>query len=313
MDNRSKIILISGPTASGKSHIAIKIAKKINGEIINADSMQVYKQLKILTARPNKEEQKNIKHHMYGFVNLNKNFSTGEWLKITIKKIKEIKKKNKIPILVGGTGLYFQSIIDGLVQIPEIPLKFRNKIRLIQKKEGQKKFYKKLLKIDFKSKGKFDPNDTQRSIRAFEIKSFTKISMYDWLEKTNSEFKESDFLKLYIDFKREDLIKRITSRTAKMIKAGAVKEVEKFLKIKIKKNQSVSKVIGIDELTQFLKNKIDLTQAEELIIIKTRQYAKRQATWARTRMSTWNKITSNKIDSYIKRLNKSSLKLDQLT
>ena len=125
MDKQSKIILIAGPTASGKSSFAVKIAKKINGEIINADSMQVYKQLKILTVRPNKKEQKNIKHHMYGVVDLNKKFSTGEWLKAAIKKIKEIKKRKKIPILVGGTGLYFQSLIKGLVQIPEIPLKFR--------------------------------------------------------------------------------------------------------------------------------------------------------------------------------------------
>ena len=313
MDKQSKIILISGPTASGKSNFALKIAKKIDGEIINADSMQVYKQLRILTTRPNKKEQKNIKHHLYGNIDLNEKFSTGQWLKTAIKKIKIIRQRKKTPILVGGTGLYFQSLIKGLAEIPKIPLKFRNKVRSMQKKDGQKKFYKKLIKIDPSVKNKFDPSDVQRSVRAFEIKSFTKVSMYDWLEKTNSEFKDNDFLKLYIDFKREDLIKRIAVRTAEMIKLGAVKEVKRFLKVKIKKNQTVSKVIGIDELTQYLKNKINLTQAEELITIKTRQYAKRQATWARTRMSLWIKITPNKIGSYIKKLNKSSLKLDQLT
>ena len=313
MDKQSKIILISGPTASGKSNFAIKIAKKINGEIINADSMQVYKQLKILTARPSKEEQKNIKHHMYGVIDLNKKFSTGQWLNMAVKKIKEIKKRKKIPILVGGTGLYFQSLIDGLVKIPEIPVKFRNKIRLIQKKNGQKKFYKKLIKIDPAVEDKFDSNDTQRSIRAFEIKSFTKISMYEWLKKTKSEFKDKEFLKLYIDFKRKDLIKRITLRTHMMIEEGAIKEVKKFLKAKIKKDLSVNKVIGVDELTQYLKKEVNLEQAKELISIKTRQYAKRQATWARTRMSSWNKITPNEINNYIKKLNKSSLKLDQLT
>ena len=311
MDKKSKIILISGPTASGKSNFAIKIAKKINGEIINADSMQVYKKLKILTARPNKVEQKKIKHHMYGFVDLNKKFSTGQWLNMAIKKVKEIKKKKKIPILVGGTGLYFQSLIDGLVKIPEIPTKFRNKIRLLQKKEGQKKFYKKLLKVDPKSKDKFDPNDTQRSIRAFEIKLFTKISMYEWMNRTKSEFKQDQFLKLYIDFKREDLIKRIFLRSSKMMKKGAVKEVKNFIKLKIKKDLSVNKVIGIDELTQHLDKKITLNQAQELISIKTRQYAKRQATWARSRMSSWEKINPIKIDNYIKKLNKSLLKLDQ--
>ena len=313
MGKQSKIILISGPTASGKSDFAIKIAKKINGEIINADSMQVYKRLKILTARPIKKEWKDIKHHLYGIIDLNKNFSVGQWLKLAIKTIKNIQKRKKIPILVGGTGLYFQSLIDGLVKIPEIPLKFRNKIRLIQKKEGQEKFFKKLLKIDSKIKGKFDSHDTQRSIRAFEIKSFSKISMYDWLNKTKSEFKDDDFLKLYIDFKREDLVKRISLRTKKMIDDGAIKEVKKFNKLKIKKNLSVNKVIGIDELTQHLSRKINLEQVQELISIKTRQYAKRQATWARSRMISWSKITPNKINGYIKKLNKSSLKLDQLT
>ena len=313
MDKQSKIILISGPTASGKSNFAIKVAKKVDGEIINADSMQVYKQLKILTARPNKEEQKKIKHHMYGIVDLNKKFSTGQWLNTAIKKIKEIKKRKKIPILVGGTGLYFQSLIEGLVKIPEIPIKFRNKIRMIQKKNGQKKFYNKLLKIDPMVKDKFDPNDTQRTIRAFEIKSFTKISMYEWINKTKSEFKDEEFLKLYVDFKREDLIKRISSRTIKMIEEGAIKEVKRFIKLKIKKELSVNRVIGIDELTQSLDKKINLDQAKELISIKTRQYAKRQATWARSRMTSWEKINPTMVVDYIKKLKKSSLKLDQLT
>jgi len=311
MDKQSKIVLISGPTASGKSNFAVKIAKKIQGEIINADSMQVYKNLKILTARPNKIEQKDIKHHLYGVIDLNKKFSTGQWLELAIKKIKNIKKKKKIPILVGGTGLYFQSLINGLVKIPEIPLKFRNKVRLMSKREGQKKFYKKLLKLDPKVKDKFDPNDTQRSIRAYEIKSYTDISMYDWLARTESEFKNNDFLKLYIETKREKLIERINLRTLNMINGGAINEVKKFLKLKIRKDQSVNKVIGIAELTQYLNHEVTLDEAKELISIKTRQYAKRQATWARTRMTSWKKIKPTRIDDFVKRLNKSLLKLDQ--
>jgi tRNA dimethylallyltransferase len=301
MDIRSKIILISGPTASGKSNFAVKIANKINGEIINADSMQVYKQLKILTARPNKEEQKNIKHHLYGVVDVNKSFSTGQWLKLAIKKIKEIRKRKKTPILVGGTGLYFQSIINGLVKIPNIPLKLRNKVRFIQKKEGQKKFYKKLLKLDKKVKGKFDSNDTQRSIRAFEIKLYTKVSMYDWLNKTKSEFNENEFLKLYIDSNRQELIKRISLRTVKMLQKGAIEEVKKLSTKKIKKDFSVNKVIGVNELRQYLKKQMTLDEVRKLISIRTRQYAKRQATWARSRMLSWNKISPNKIPSWIKK------------
>ena len=313
MDKQSKIILISGPTASGKSNFAVKIAKKINGEVINADSMQVYKQLKILTARPNKKDQKNIKHHLYGVVNINKNFSTGQWLKLAIKKIKEIRKRKKIPILVGGTGLYFQSLIKGLVKIPNIPLKLRKKVRLIQKKNGQNIFYKKLLKLDKKVKDKIDKNDTQRSIRAFEIKLHTKVSMYDWLSGTKPTFDENQFFKFYINFEREELIKRIKLRTSKMLEKGVIKELKKFNMIKIKKDSSVNKVIGIIELNQYLKNQITLEQVKELIAIRTRQYAKRQATWARSRMSSWKKINPIKIADYIKKLKKSSVKLDQLT
>ena len=312
MDSQSKIILIAGPTASGKSNFAVRLAKKIDGEIINADSMQVYRQLRILTARPNKKEEKKIKHHLYGIINVNKNFSTGQWLKLAIIKIKEIRKRKKIPILVGGTGLYFQSLINGLVKIPNISFKIRNKIRLLQKKIGQKKFYKRLLKLDSKVKKKFDPNDVQRSIRAFEIKTHTKISMYDWFKKTKANFHESAFLKFYINFERKKLIQRIEQRTTHMIKEGAIQEVIRFNKAKIKKNHSAKKVIGIEEITKYLDNQIKLEQAKELIAIKTRQYAKRQATWAKSRMIMWTKIDPRKFLSVIKKINKSSLKLDQL-
>ena len=181
----------------------------------------------------------------------------------------------------------------------------------MQAKEGQKNFYKKLIKLDPKIRNKFDSNDSQRSIRAFEIKSYTKISMHDWLNKTKSQFKDNDFLKLYIDFKREKLIEKISLRTNKMIKEGAIKEVKRFIKLKIKKDHSVKKVIGIDELTQLLKKQINSNEAQELISIKTRQYAKRQATWARSRMTNWKKINPIEINDFLKKLNKSSLKLDQ--
>ncbi|MDC0856106.1 tRNA (adenosine(37)-N6)-dimethylallyltransferase MiaA [Candidatus Pelagibacter sp.] len=312
MDNQSKIILISGPTASGKSNFAIKIAKKINGEIINADSMQVYRQLKIITARPKIKHQKEIKHHLYGIINVNDNFSTGQWLKLATKKINEIKRKKKIPILVGGTGLYFQSLINGLVKIPKIPIRLRNKIRLIHQKEGQKKFYKKLLKLDPLIKNKFDPNDAHRSMRAYEIKLFTKKSMYHWISNTKSFFKESEFLKLYMDCDRKNLIKKISDRSLKMIKDGAILEVKKFSKLKLKKERSANKVIGISEITKYLNNEMKLDETKELISIRTRQYAKRQATWARSKMDSWNKIAPDEISKWIKKINKSSLKLDQL-
>ena len=181
MDLKSKIILIYGPTASGKSDFAIKLAKKIKGEIINADSMQVYKQFRILSARPDPKKYQKIKHHLYGFHDVTKNFSTGDWLKIANQKILQCRKINKTPILVGGTGLYFKALTGGLVNIPKIPINFRNRVRNLHKSIGQKKFFLKLLKIDPLIKDRISSLDVQRSIRAYEIKSFTKKSMISWL------------------------------------------------------------------------------------------------------------------------------------
>ena len=302
MNVSSKIILISGPTASGKSEFAIKVAKKINGEIINADSMQIYKELQILSARPQKKDYQKIKHHLYGFHNAKKNFSVGEWLKLTKKKINEIKRRNKIPILVGGTGLYFKSLIDGLVKIPNVPLKIRNEIRLLNKNLGQDRFFKKLIKLDPKVKSSINPNDVQRSIRAYEVKFFTKKSLNDWYSQTKTYFDKEDFIKIYLDYPREDLIKKISTRSKKMIKSGAIKEVKNFLKLKIKRDKPATRAIGIDEIADYLEKKLDNTQLIEKISIKTRQYAKRQVTWSRGHMSDWKRIHPKDIGSFLKKI-----------
>ena len=302
MDLKSKIILISGPTASGKSNFAIKLAKKINGEIINADSMQVYKELKILSARPDPQNYQKITHHLYGFHNVKKSFSTGDWIKLAVKKINELKKRKKTPIFVGGTGLYFKALTDGLVNIPNIPVRSRNKIRVLQETLGQKKFYQKLLKLDLKSKNKINPTDVQRSIRAYEVKLFTKKSLHDWFRKTKSYFKEDEFYKIYIDYPRKDLIERIEKRTEQMIKMGAINEVKRFIKLKIKKDNSVNKAIGINEIKEFLNHEKELSDIKEKISIKTRQYAKRQSTWARGNMENWFKLQPKEINKFLKKI-----------
>ena len=301
MDLKSKIILIAGPTASGKSNFSIKLAKKINGEIINADSMQVYKELKILSARPNPKNYQKIKHHLYGFYSAKNNFSTGDWLKLVIKKIKEIKKGKKIPIVVGGTGLYFKALTEGLVNIPNIPIRSRNKIRLLHENLGQKKFYRKLLKIDPISKNRINPTDTQRSIRAYEVRQFTKKSLHEWFNNTNSYFKDDEFYKIFIDYPRKDLILRINKRTELMFKTGVIKEVKRFIKLKIKKDKSVNKAIGINEIKEHLDDKKKLGDIKEKISIKTRQYAKRQSTWARGNMINWIKLQPQEMNKFLKR------------
>ena len=302
MDLKSKIVLIYGPTASGKSHFAIKLSKKIKGEIINADSMQVYKELKILSAKPSKTNYKKIKHHLYGFQSVKKNFSTGDWLKLAIKKIKEIKKRKHVPIFVGGTGLYYKALTEGLVKIPNIPIRFRNKIRSLHKTLGQKKFYKKLLKLDPISKNKINSTDSQRSIRAYEVKKYTKKSLHDWFKDTKSYFKKDEFIKIYIDFPRQELIQRINLRTEKMLKTGAIKEVKKFIKLKVPIDKSVNKAIGIDEIKEYLNNKKELSEIKEKISIKTRQYAKRQNTWARGNMMSWLRLQPLEMNKFLKKI-----------
>tara|TARA_B100000767_G_scaffold182571_1_gene170465 strand:- start:67 stop:975 length:909 start_codon:yes stop_codon:yes gene_type:complete len=302
MDLKSKIVLIYGPTASGKSEFAIKLAKKIKGEIVNADSMQVYKELKILSARPIKKNFKKIKHHLYGFKNAKNNFSTGDWLKIIIKKINDIKKTKKVPILVGGTGLYFKALIEGLVEVPSIPLKFRNQIRSLQKSIGQKKFYEKLLNIDPLIINQIKPNDVQRTIRAYEVKMFTKKSLIEWYKNTKSKFRKKDFLRLYIDHSRPELIKKIYDRSKKMLETGAIKEVKQFNKLKILKDKSITKAIGLSEIKDLIKKKLSKEEVIEKISIKTRQYAKRQVTWARGHMTNWKKIKPEEIDKFLKKI-----------
>ena len=302
MDLKSKIILIYGPTASGKSNFAIKLAKKVKGEIINADSMQVYKELKILSARPILKNYKNIKHHLYGFQSVKKNFSSGDWLKLVSKKILDIKKRKMTPILVGGTGLYFKAITEGLVNIPNIPIRLRSKIRALHKKIGAKKFFLELIKLDPISKNFVKPSDTQRVIRAYEVKSFTKRSIYDWFKSTRSDYENDDFFKIYIDFPRAELIKRIEDRTQDMIKNGAVSEVKKFIKLKVPKVKTASKAIGIAEIREYLKKKIEISEVIQKISIKTRQYAKRQSTWGRGNMMDWNKIKSEDLNKFLKKI-----------
>ncbi len=302
MDLKSKIILISGPTASGKSKLAIDFAKKVNGEIINADSMQVYKELKILTARPIKENTNKIKHHLYGFQSVKNKFSTGQWLILVKKKIKEIRNKNKIPILVGGTGLYFKALTDGLVKIPKIPNTIRNKIRSKQKQMGQKKFYLKLLKLDKFVKNKIVSTDIQRSLRAYEVIYFTKKSIFEWYKKTKSQYKIDEFLKIYIDYPKEILVNNISKRVDQMIKDGAVEEVQNFEKLNLKSDNNLYKVIGIREIKDFIDKKTSLKEMKLNIVIKTRQYAKRQRTWSRGQMNDWQKFDPKELSKFIKKL-----------
>jgi tRNA dimethylallyltransferase len=307
MRQEKKVILLAGPTASGKSKLAIKLAQYFDGEIINADSMQIYKEISILTSKPNSQDIKAIKHHLYGFNSVKKKFSTGHWLKLVVKKIEEQWENERMPIVVGGTGLYFKALTDGLVKIPDIPNKTRTQIRKLHKKIGQKKFFTQLIKLDPLAKRLVLPSDTQRSMRAYEVKKFTNKSLFEFLKETKSNFNNNVFKKLFINTPRELLNKKIEKRVEKMFNDGAVDEVKKFCKMKVNKELSSNKIIGIKEIKDYLQGKITLIKTKELITQKTRQYAKRQFTWARGHMKSWEMIYSPNInDLFKKTINKIS-------
>ena len=283
---RKKAILVFGPTASGKSRLAVDLAKKFNGEIVNADSMQVYKEIKVLSARP---DEKNAKHHLYGFVSVKKNFSVGQWYEVASKKIKEINKKNKVAIVVGGTGLYFKVLIDGLVDIPEVP-----KIEYKQNPAG--KFwminhYSNHYPGIFKN---INLNDPQRLYRAISVYQHTGITLSDWLSKKNKKyFNYEDFIKVCLIPPKSEIEKRIEKRFIQMLKNGAIEEAKKFYKLDVWKNVlfSSNSIIGLREIDHYLRKVISMNELKKQVLIRTRRYAKRQYTWQRGQMKNWKGFT----------------------
>ncbi len=299
---QKKLVLIAGPTASGKSHLAIHLAKRIKGEIINADSMQVYKQFSVLTSRPSSSDLLKVKHHLYGFLSVNKYFSTGEWLSLAKDKINKCVKKKRVPILVGGTGLYFNAITRGISKIPQIDSNLRNSLRSLHKRIGQKRFYKKLIEIDPLSKKIISETDTQRTLRAYEVKKSTKKSIFAWAFNTKSEFLDFEIKKIFINIPKEELLKNISKRTELMFRNKCTDEVKNFLKLKIDNTLSANKIIGVREISNYLDGIQGKTETIDLIKIRTRQYAKRQNTWSRGHMTTWKKLYSKDFSILFKKV-----------
>ena len=277
-----KAILLFGPTASGKSRLALDIAKRFNGEIVNADSMQVYKEVKILSARP---DEKVPKHHLYGFISIKEDFSVGAWYKLVTKKINDINRRRKLALIVGGTGLYFKALTEGLVEIPKVPKKDYSHLNHHDQfflKNRYKKKYKEIFKD-------IDINDTQRALRALAVYEHTGITLSDWQKNKNKKyFNRDDFIKICLVPPKIELEKRIKKRFIDMLKNGAIDEVKKYMKKQSLNSKNTSNsIIGIKEISQFLSKAISKDQLKEKVLIRTRQYAKRQFTWQRGQMHNW--------------------------
>ena len=271
--NKKKIILLFGPTASGKSKLAIDIAKKFNGEIVNADSMQVYKEVKVLSARP---EDTSIKHHLYGYISVRNRFSTGLWIKKAVNKIKQINKKGKMALVVGGTGLYFKALTEGSSEIPNVPKPKKNF-------KFNKNYFLKYPKI-FKG---VPFSDKQRLQRAFLVYKFSGKPLWFWQKKNKKFFKSTDFAKIYLKPPKSEIEKRIEKRFSDMLKKGAIKETEKFKRINPNSMNSSNFIIGLKEISLFLNGELSIEKTKEKVSIRSRQYAKRQFTWQRGQMKDW--------------------------
>ena len=277
-------VLIAGQTASGKSHLALEIAETHGGVIINADAIQVYKNWRILTARPSDLDEATIKHKLYGHVDGATDYSVGTW----IKEIKDILLNNSRPIIVGGTGLYFFALTNGLVDIPETS----EIIRLEANKRIKKSGFESLIEeIDEETVQKIDTNNPMRVQRAWEVLRSTGRGLNSWHRATPKPTLDLNMCKaILVDGEVSKMNNRIKNRFDQMIEKGLIQEAKNNLANWNPLHPS-SKAIGAFDLIAYLNNEISIDQVREQIVIATRQYAKRQRTWFRSKMKSWERYT----------------------
>ena len=277
---KNTIYFITGPTASGKSKFAIDLSKKIKGEIVNADSMQIYKELKIITARPSQLDNKKIKHHLYGYVDGSNRYNVEKWCQDASQVIKSLNKKNINPIFVGGTGLYIDTLINGIASIPSVPESIRNDSKNLLEKVGKEEFYKIVKKIDEDSIKLIFPNDIQRLRRIWEVFNYSNRKFSEWKKNKNKKFITSlDYKILLFLPERKKNYERVNKRVLTMIKSGAIEEIENLLKLNYNKDLPIMRAHGVPEISAYLKNKITLEDCIKKIQLVTRHYVKRQNTW----------------------------------
>jgi tRNA dimethylallyltransferase len=283
---KSLLHFIGGPTASGKSALAVEIALRENGEIINADAMQVYRGLPILTAQPEPEMKKAAPHNLFEIVDPSERFSVGKWLEIAAKTVDEVSARGKTPILVGGTGLYFKSLEDGLAQIPPIPEPDRAATVALYDKLGTEEFRANLATLDPESAAKLKPNDKQRLIRAYEVVVATGQPLAFWHSQTQSPLSgRFEIIRHPIMPDRSDLYARCDKRFAQMIDRGAIDEVRALMAKNLSSDLPAMKILGVPQLMAALRGEMKMEEAIVKAQQTTRNYAKRQVTWFKNQ---WN-------------------------
>ena len=281
-------ILIAGPTASGKSALALTLAEKFGGTIVNADSMQVYRDLRVITARPTPAEEARVPHRLYGHVDAGENYSVGRWCRDVGEALNEIAVQGRVPILVGGTGLYFKALTTGLAAVPPIPAEIRGQVRARMASEGAAALHGELASLDPVTAQRLMVNDRSRISRALEVVLATGRSLTDWHREGMPALVDSArAAKIFLTCARKQLVARIETRFAAMLKAGALDEVRTLERRKLDPLLPAMKAHGVPWLIRHLNGEISLDEAAAGAIMDTRRYAKRQLTWFRNQMKDW--------------------------
>jgi tRNA dimethylallyltransferase len=285
---QKSVVLIAGPTASGKSALALALAQKHNGVVVNADSMQVYRDLRIITARPTSDEEARAPHRLYGHVDAAENYSTGRWLTDVAGLLNDLATAGKLPIIVGGTGLYFTALTSGLAAVPPIPDHVREEVRGRLAREGVAPLRAELEKLDPKSAARLRVNDSNRISRALEVIKATGRSLTDWHgEGMQPVLREERVARIFLDVPRADLVARIEKRFDAMLAAGALADVRALAARKLDPTLPAMKAHGVPWLIRHLRGEISLEEAAEGGKMDTRRYAKRQHTWFRNQLPDW--------------------------
>ena len=301
------VYVIAGPTATGKSDLSISLAKKLNGVVINSDSMQVYKNLEILTARPSSNDMKNIDHHLFGVVDGNERYNVERWCNNATQVIKKTTANNLTPILVGGTGLYINTLINGLIDLPSIPESFKIESEKILQKFGKDFLINQIKNIDSDSLKDINLNDTVRLRRIWEVFETTGKKFSEWKRNKNKKFITNYKFKILLFLpNREKNYQNVNSRFIKMMKGGAVEEVKKLLELNLHESLPVMRAHGVPEIKKYLANESSLDECISKGQQVTRNYVKRQHTW-------WNSSNLEifqKFDKFPSEIDLNSIKID---
>lgn len=283
-----RAVLIAGPTASGKSALALEIAQAFGGTIINADSMQVYRDLRIITARPSPRDEARIPHRLYGHIDAGESYSTGRWCVDVSCALRTVEEAQGLPIVVGGTGLYFKALTRGLAAIPPIPAELRSALRRRLQQEGPDPLYAELRERDPVTAQRLMPRDRARITRALEVALATGRSLSEWQrEGMRPAVEPRHALRIFLDVKRDELYRRIEARFDAMLAAGALDEVRALHRRQLDPALPAMKAHGVPWLIRHLEGEIDLATAVEGSKRDTRRYTKRQATWFRHQLPDW--------------------------